>query len=85
MIPTVKQLRQSGYKVRVLHARRHELVKRLGHVSKELCAKGGNTTVEITTPDGKNLTGVASCFNCDSYNKRLGVRIAIGRALSQLS
>jgi hypothetical protein len=82
MIPTVKQLRQSGYKVRVLHTRTYKLVKHLDQISKQLLAKGGTTTVEITTPDGKNLTGVAHCSNEDSYSKRLGVRIAVGRALN---
>jgi hypothetical protein len=85
MIPTVKQLRQSGYKVRVLHTRNYKLTKRVDGDSKELCAKGGITTIEITTPNGKNVTGVAHCSDCDSYNKRLGVRIAVGRALSQVS
>ncbi len=83
MIPTVKQLRQSGYKVRVLHTRNYKLVEHLDNITKQVTAKGGTTTIEITTPDGKNLTGVAHCSNQDSYNKRLGVRIAIGRALSQ--
>jgi hypothetical protein len=78
MIPTVKQLRQSGYKVRVLHTRKYKEME-------QLLAKGGTTTIEITTPDGKNVIGVANCADTDSYNKRLGVRIAVGRALSQLS
>jgi hypothetical protein len=85
MIPTVKQLRQSGYKVRVIHSRNFEPVKGMSSNSQRLSAKGGATTIEITTPDGKNVSGIALCSKQDSYNKKLGAQIAIGRALSQLS
>lgn len=86
MIPTVKQLRQSGYKVRVCHTRHYDnTVKLATGLTKILSAKGGKTAVQITTPEGKDISGEAFCSKEDSYNKKLGVKIAIGRALSLLS
>lgn len=86
MIPTVKHLRQSGYKVRVCHTRHYDnIVKFDTGLTKALSAKGGKTVVQITTPEGKDISGEAICSKEDSYNKKLGVKIAIGRALSLLS
>ena len=73
---SIKQLRQSGYKVRVHHKR--ELV------GESLSPLGGATKVEITTPDGKNLVGEAFCSKKDNYNKKVGAAIAIGRALKNV-
>lgn len=73
---TVHELRKSGYKVRVLHYRN----------GKSMCfweddPKGGETVVQITTPDGRELEGCAKCSDKDLYNKKIGVKVAIGRAL----
>jgi hypothetical protein len=73
---TVHNLRLSGYKVRVLHCRVFDN-RTLGKVY----PKGGETVVQITTPDGQDLEGRAKCSKKDCYNKRLGVKVAIGRAL----
>ncbi len=43
--------------------------------------KGGQTVVQITTPDGTELEGVAKCSAKDPYNRKKGLAIAIGRAL----
>ena len=51
---TVKSLRKSGFKVRVLHTRN------LLQDGSPSC-KGGSTTVEITTPDGTDISGTANC------------------------
>lgn len=72
---TVKSLRKSGFKVRVLHTRN------LLHDGSPSC-KGGSTTVEITTPDGKDISGTANCRDDERFDRRLGLTIAIGRALS---
>jgi len=69
----VKELRQLGYKVRVIHNR--------VMVGDKPYPRGGHTVVEITTPDQKELYGVARCSDEDGYNKKLGVKIAIGRAM----
>ena len=85
MIPTVKQLRQSGFKVRVCHTRNYDSVVKFNTgLTKNLSPKGGKTVVEITTPQGLDTTGEAVCSNEDPYNKKLGVKIAIGRALKNL-
>lgn len=70
---TVEELRRSGYKIRVHHHRRKN--------DEGINARGGKTVVEVTTPDGRTLIGVARCSRRENFNKRLGVRIALGRAL----
>lgn len=68
----VEKLRKSGFKVRVKHYRLMNL--------DGIKARGGKTLVEVTTPDGENLVGMARCSRNENFNKRLGVRIALGRA-----
>lgn len=77
---TIHDLRKAGYKVRVLHFRSVDC-RILGAYQ----AKGGETVVQITTPDGINLEGRAKCSDKDLYNKRLGVKVAVGRALFGLN
>lgn len=88
--PTVAELRQNNYKVRVLHFRR----KRTGNnnpgklvLIKDLPGPqrhhlGGKTRVEITTPEGKNLTGEATCIKEDCFDRRKGLGIAMNNALN---
>ena len=88
---TVQELRNNGYKVRVFHNRLyngyHEWQDILGSKSEKHYiygpidpdAKGGSTQVIIDSPSGENYVGHALCNNKDNYNKKLGVRIAIGR------
>jgi hypothetical protein len=70
----VEELRKSGYKVWVKHFRRGSL----GGPN----PRGGKTVVEVTTPDGVTLVGVSRCSRKENFNKRLGVRIALGRAFT---
>jgi hypothetical protein len=72
---TVRELRQSGIKVRVLHTRN---ISPDGSVS----CLGGTTTVEITTKDGTNLTGSAKCRDDERFDRKMGLKIAVGRALT---
>lgn len=51
---------------------------------KHASSKGGRTTVEITTPDGREFIGTAICSNKENFNKKLSLKIALGRALSYL-
>lgn len=69
---TVQQLRNNGYKVKVLHFRDYS--------PKGLYEKGGTTQVIIDSPNGDHFEGIAKCSDKDNYNKKLGVRIAIGRS-----
>lgn len=68
----VERLRKSGFKVRVKHYRLMNL--------DGIKARGGKTVVEVTTPEGETLVGMARCSRNENFNKRLGVRIALGRA-----
>lgn len=73
---TVKNLRQSGWKVRVLHHRIDD-----SRILGEIFPKGGKTQVVIDSPVGEHFEGIAVCSDKDLYNKKMGVKIALGRAL----
>jgi hypothetical protein len=77
---TVHDLRKNGYKVRVLHFRKWD-----DRVLAELYPKGGSTVVQITTPEGENFQATALCSNEDRYNKKIGVKIALGRIKNKLN
>lgn len=79
---TVHELRKSGYKVGVHHRKFEKPIYICGDYSNlYFCAA---TAVTVTTPDGKTAKGNALCSVKDQYNRKLGVRIALGRALKQL-
>lgn len=82
--PTVQELRQSGYRVRVIHRRNYTERETFGGTTEVISEKGGSTQVDITTPDGVNTTGYANCCSIDNYNRKIGVLIALGRALKEL-
>lgn len=70
---TVSQLRKFGYKVAVRHYRNFN----------DKCVilpKGGMTEIIIDSPHGEHFEGCAVCSSVDNYNKKLGVRIALGRS-----
>ena len=50
-----------------------------------LSHKGGFTIVELTTPDGKTAKGKFNFGKTCSFNRRIGLTAAIGRALKQIS
>jgi hypothetical protein len=82
---TIKDLRYAGYKVRVLHSRPTSYQCKLDGKVPVVSAKGGTTVIEVTTPDGKKtVKGISECSNKDSWNRKVGNRIALGRALVQL-
>lgn len=84
---TIKTLRQTGFKVRVIHTRHYETVRAMKMNSySKLSGKGGCTKIEVTTPD-KSITvsAEAKCSLQDSFNRKLGNSIALGRAVSKLS
>ena len=39
------------------------------------------TRIELTCPEGKDSIGIANCSKKDQWNRKLGNRIALGRAL----
>ena len=81
---TIKELRQSGHKVRVLHSRNVVYQQKIDGSVKVFSPKGGKTSIEITTPEGKNVIGHSKCSEKDSWNRKLGNSIALGRAMAQL-
>ena len=68
---TVSFLRQSGYKVAVRHHRNYN--------NNVTSPKGGMTEIIIDSPHGEHFEGISKCCDQDNYNKKLGVRIALGR------
>lgn len=68
---TVHFLRQSGYKVAVRHHRKYN--------NSVASPKGGMTEIIIDSPHGEHFEGVSRCCDEDNYDKKLGVRIALGR------
>jgi hypothetical protein len=82
---TVKSLRQSGYKIRVIHHRLHGK----GDVEKfdwrgGILAKGGRTELFLISPEGIQVKAEAKCSPKDNYCRRTGVAICLGRALKEL-
>jgi hypothetical protein len=81
-IPTIHQLRRAGWKVRVIHGfTNHNLP--YGPVSSKNQEPLSErfTRIELTSPDGNDSTGIAYCSKQDQWNRKLGNRIALGRAL----
>ena len=80
--PTIKQLRQTGWKVRVMHLRNKEIFHTIDGDYPIISNFGGSTTIEVTTPSGE-VTGIgkAVCSDKDNFNRRIGNSIALGRAL----
>lgn len=87
---TIQELRNKGYKVRVLHNRLYNGYHKwqVGAVEPakyhygpiDPDPKGGSTEIVIDSPDGKHFQGLAICSKKENYNKKMGVRIALGRS-----
>jgi hypothetical protein len=45
---------------------------------------GGKTIVDVTTPDGRNATKEHILDEYEPFNKRRGLKIALGRAIKEL-
>lgn len=83
---TIRHLRQTGYKVRVLHTRNFKDVQKIEGIHQELVPKGGYTKIEVTTPDNTiTVTGESFCSNEELFDRKKGNSIALGRALKQLA
>jgi hypothetical protein len=84
---TVQELRNMGFKVKVLHNRLYkgkfkwqtsDNSKISGPIDPD--TKGGSTHLIIDSPTGSHYEGIALCSRNDNYDKKLGVRIALGRS-----
>ena len=79
--PTIHQLRRAGWKVRVIHGLTNEK-----YVGQEIVNFSNHfTKIDVTSPEGKDSTGIAFCSKQDQWNRKLGNRIALGRALKNYS
>ena len=83
---TIRQLRRAGFKVRVIHTRHYEIIQRgMSGPFSRLSGKGGTTKIQITTPDKQiDVEGIAVCSLEDSFDRKLGNSIALGRAIQML-
>lgn len=91
----VHQLRKLGHKVKIRHFRfisetedeqillpQKEIKEtELSHL---LNGCGGKTEIEIII-NGKTFNGESVCSLLDNFNKKLGVRIALGRIFKQIN
>lgn len=90
---TINRLRDDGYEVRVSHRRpttswnldsdvllTKQEAKDQGH---KLAPKGGVTHVMIAKSDDK-WHGASRCSRLDNFNRRMGLQIALGRAMKQM-
>lgn len=57
--------------------------ERDGNLSRVM-SKGGKTEIHVTAPDGRNSEAVARCNLSDAFDRRLALKIGIGRALKCL-
>lgn len=95
---TVEKLRKSGVHVEIYHGRVHlpnnnnagdsEMMSRrdakltgLDKTHTVFC-KGGFTRVELTSPNGEKVIGKYN-FNNRHFNRLIGLRAALGRAIKQ--
>ena len=82
---TIKQLRQQGYKVRVLHTRTFGSIHKISGTYPVISNLGGHTKIELTTPDTTHTTiGESTCSIKESFNRKIGNAIALGRAINKL-
>lgn len=73
---TVTDIKNLGYKIKVYH-------NRISNKDGSISPKGGLTVVEITDNYGTTHIGKAKCHENDNFVKRIGLMIAIGRALKR--
>lgn len=86
---TVKELRQSGYKVKILHIRPlpdllHPPERNTNANFEMFCPKGGRTELLLMSPEGIQIKAEAKCSPKDNYCRKTGVAISLGRALKEL-
>lgn len=95
----IEQLQEQGYTVKVSHRRptmleeglisrdymtRYKIkgLRELGYPA-EFVPRGGATRVTILRGDETVAEGFARCSKRDNYSRRMGLQIALGRALKE--
>ena len=84
-IKSIKQLRQTGYKVRVMHERDTFKVQTISGYRSFYNARGGSTTIQITTPEGITIEGKSRCSEKENFCRKTGNIIAMERAFEKLN
>lgn len=83
---TVQNLRQNGYKVRVIHRMAKSADGEF--INLDRLANDGNpnvTEIEVTTPDKTvSVFGFSYRAKGDQYNRKLGNLIALNRAMHEI-
>ena len=90
----VKTLRQNSVKCKVSHYRfvqeRENEFPKLARVTKDnkktffnILAKGGETSLFLTFPDGGDYTAESLCSKKDAYQKSLGINICAERIFAK--
>ena len=91
-INQIHELRKNGYKVRVTIYRyyphdnevRPVWEMRKNGLIKHISPFGGKNIIQLKSPDGREVVGIAECSKEEQYNRKIGNSIALGRALKQL-
>ncbi len=82
---TVQNLRKMGYKVKVWHHRVYMCDNSGKNLTGDYAPRGGMTEIQVYDMSDQNVyTGTAYCSRKDQYDRKLGVKIALGRALKQM-
>lgn len=86
---TIQDLRSKGFRVFVRHVRRFKekwvkVSEDTMKLEQQLQPRGGKTLVEVVSPSGQSFKGEAICQNYISYNKKMAVEVALGRAIKSL-
>ena len=74
--PSIHDLRKLGWKVRVIHGDVDET-----HPLEFLKLAYKFTKIELRSPEGIEYLGTSYCSQKDNYNRKIGNKIALGRAL----
>ena len=89
---TVESLRVAGNKIRIGHKRFITIDNCKGLFFKKKYdnhgnftnPRGGQTFIDWTTPENKTYSIIVKCHEKDPYNKKIGVKIGLGRILKQI-
>ena len=56
---------------------------KIGYWKEPIFPRGGECEVTVTTPDNQTLVGKSVCSLLDNFDRKLGLKIALGRAFKQ--
>lgn len=90
-VPSIQNLRQNGCKVKVFHSRRDIFGNYFPRMyfgkymsTFYMSQKGGKTVVTLTDTNNKTVVGESDCSKRDNFNRKVGIELALGRALEKL-